>query len=232
LFYSYYLLGLQIWKITTTIAIAGISSKLARLVTKELLKRPGVHVRGSYRDIDKLPNDLKHSPRISLVQSGPYDTEALRTLISGCDVVLCCYYADDGVMLEGQKLLIDLCEEEGITRYVASDYTGDYRKLDWGDLTIKNPMKHVKAYLDARPAVNGVHVLVGLLMETFFDFFDVWDPEAKKISYWGTGNERWDLTSYQTAAEYVVAVALDPDAAGFFKCKIIRCCREFKMLTM
>ncbi|CAG5156590.1 uncharacterized protein ALTATR162_LOCUS4387 [Alternaria atra] len=201
----------------TTVAIAGISSRLALFVTQSLLKRPDVQIRGSCRDINKLPDELKSSPRITLIQSGPYDTDNLRALIRGSNVVICAYFANDETMLNAQKLLIDLCGEEGITRYIASDYTVDYRKLDWGDLPIKEPMKHVQTYLEGKPGVNGVHILVGLLMETFLDYFGIWDADKKKMRYWGSGDEKWDLTSYQTAAEYIAAVALDANATGFLK---------------
>ncbi|KAH9205698.1 hypothetical protein DL95DRAFT_317075 [Leptodontidium sp. 2 PMI_412] len=175
---------------TFTIAIAGISSRLARYVTQELLKHPNVHLRGSCRDIGKLPSDLTHSPRLLLMQAEPYDIDKLRSLVHGCDVVICCYCADDKTMLDGQKLLIDLYEE---------------------------PMKHIKAYLDSKAKVNGVHILVGLLMEAFLAYFNVWDPKANKLYYWGTGSEKWDLTTYQTAAEFVAAVALDHNAVGLLK---------------
>ena len=205
----------------TTIAIAGISSKLALDAAAELLKQPDIRLRGSCRDIDKLPAFLKDSARVALVQSGAYDNKALRSLIQGCDVVICCYFADDETMLEGQKLLIDLCEEEGVPRYIASDYTADYTKLDWGDLVTKDPMKHVKGYLDAKAKVKGVHVLVGLIMETFWAYFNVWNPDKKTIRYWGTGKEEWDLTTYHTVAQYLAAVALDPQAVGVKKCMFL-----------
>lgn len=217
---------------TTTVAIAGISSALALLITKSLLQRPDVHIRGSSRDIDKLPDDLKSSSRVTLVQSGPYDTEKLRKFVRGCDAVVCCYYASSEVMLEGQRLLIDLCEAEGITRYIASDYTADFRKLDQADLAIKNFAKDVKEYLDTKSTVRGVHILVGIFMETFLDFFGVWNTGAKEVRYWGTGNEKWDLTSYQTGADYVAAVTLDPNASGFFKCRKSNSGIDVTILTM
>ncbi|XP_014554807.1 hypothetical protein COCVIDRAFT_17492 [Bipolaris victoriae FI3] len=202
----------------TTIAIAGISSTLALLIAKSLLQQPDVHIRGSSRNINKIPDDLKSNSRISLVQSDPYDTETLRTLVRGCSVVICCYFSSNEVMLETQKSLIDLCEKEGIPRYIASDYTADYRKLDPTDLGIKNFTNDIVAYLGTKPSVKGVHILISLLIETFLDIFEVWYPEANELRYWGTGNEKWDLTSYWTAAEYVAAMALDPNASGFFNC--------------
>ena len=133
-------------------AIAGISSKLALLVAEELLKQNHreVRIRGSCRDVGKLPLWLRDSSQVSLIETRPYDEKNLRSLVSGSDVVICCYLADNTIMLEGQKLLVDLCEEEVVPRYIASDFTADYTKLDYGDVVIKDPMKHVKAYLDGK----------------------------------------------------------------------------------
>jgi hypothetical protein len=201
------------------VAIAGISSRLAREVASELLKQPCVRIRGSSRDVEKLPPFLTGCASVTLIQSRPNDREILRSLVKGCDVVICCYYADNETMVEAQKLLIDLCEQEKVPRYIASDYTADYTKLDWGDIVIKDPMKHVNAYLLSQPHVKGVHILVGLLMETFWAYFNVWDPKENKVRYWGTGNEEWELTTYHTTAQYVAAVVLDSGATGIKKCK-------------
>ncbi|KAF5852059.1 hypothetical protein GGP41_000842 [Bipolaris sorokiniana] len=197
-----------------TIAIASISSTLALLVAKSLLQQPDVRIRGSSSNISKIPDDLKSDSRISLVQSDPYDTETLRTLVRGCDMV-----HNMLLLLEqrNHKVLIDLCEKEGVPRYIASDYTVEYRKLDPTDMVINFFTNDIVAYLDTKLGVKGVHIMVGLLIETFIDLFDAWRPEANELRYWGTGNEKLDFTSYQTAAEYVAAVALDPNASGFFK---------------
>lgn len=72
--------------------------------------------------------------------------------------------------------MIDACEAEGIHRYLASDYNLDFTKLKYGQLPAKDPMKHVKDYLDTK-TIKGVHVLIGILMETFWSrFFGVWSP--------------------------------------------------------
>ncbi|KAH6625473.1 NmrA family protein-like protein [Boeremia exigua] len=201
----------------TTIAIAGIGSTLALLVAKSLLQRPDVYIRGTSRDITKLPDDLKSSSRVTLVQSGPYDTDTLRKVVHGSDAVVCCYFASNEVMIDGQKLLIDLCEEEGITRYIASDYTIDFRKLDPTDMDIKNFTLEVRDYLTTKSRVKGVHILNGFFIETFLDYIGLWNPQAKEVRYWGSGNEKWDFISYKTGADYVAAVTLDPNAFGFFK---------------
>lgn len=205
---------------TTTVAIAGISSRLALGVVAALLQRPNVTIRGSCRDASKLPTSLREDPRVSVIQTGPYDKDALRSLLKRADVAMCTYFADNQTMLEGQKLLIDLCEEEGVMRYIASDYTTDYTKLDWGDIEFKDPMKHVKAYLETKKRVKGVHVLIGLLLDMNLDWLELWDAKTKTLRYWGTGHEKWEFTTYRTAAEYVAAVAMDPSAVGVLKCTL------------
>ncbi|KAH9205320.1 hypothetical protein DL95DRAFT_397729 [Leptodontidium sp. 2 PMI_412] len=120
-------------------------------------------------------------------------------------------------MIRAQKLLIDLSEEEKVDRYLASDYTGDYTKLDYGDIVEKDPMKDIKAYLDTKPNIKGVHVLIGVFVETFLDLMGTWDSNTRTIRYWGTGTERRDLMSYRKAAQYVAAVVLDPNAIGILK---------------
>ncbi|KAK0642494.1 hypothetical protein DIS24_g8961, partial [Lasiodiplodia hormozganensis] len=200
-----------------TIAIAGIGSKLARCVAQELLRNPEVRLRGSCRDASKLPSFLTDAPNVSLVQTGVYDVEALRPFVRGCDVIICCYATFDEVMTKGQEVLIDLCEEEGVPRYIASDYTVEYTRLNWGDVPQKDSAKLVKAYLDAKRKVKGVHILIVLFMETFWSAFDCWDPEKRKLRFWGEGHETWDVMTYRTTAQYVAAAALDEKAVGILR---------------
>jgi len=205
-----------------TIALIGISGKLGRAASKALLEHQNIALRGTCRDISKLPEWLTTSSQATLTQAGPYDAEALRAVVRGSDIVICCYSADPETMLNGQKLLIDLCEEEGVPRYMASDFTTDYNGLAWGDFPWKEPMKHVKAYLDTKPKVKGVHILVGLFVETFLAGFGVWDPTHAKLFYWDSPEENvWDFTTYASAARLIAAVAMDPSASGTLTCKIV-----------
>ena len=203
----------------STIAIAGISSRLALLIAEELLKQPVVKLQGSSRDLTKLPLWIRESNRVTLVQTGVFDTDKLRSMIKGSDVVICCYLADNENMFQGQKILVDLCEEESIPRYIASDYTMDYTKIDYGDVAIKDPMKHVKAYIETKSHVKGVHVLSGLFMESYWELVVPYDPDTRTLSTWVSEDAKFDITTYRTCAQYVAAVALDDSATGVLKCK-------------
>lgn len=124
-------------------------------------------------------------------------------------------------MVDGQKALIDACEECNVPRYVASDWALDYTKLKLGELFPKNPMIHVKGYLETKK-VQAVHILIGGFMEPIFSpFFNIFDPSTNTLQYWGNGDEVIEGTTYDNAAEFTAAVILDPKATGIVRCKIL-----------
>ncbi|PYI11060.1 hypothetical protein BO78DRAFT_426108 [Aspergillus sclerotiicarbonarius CBS 121057] len=185
---------------TITVGVAGITGKFARLVVKNLCASPDVYIRGLCRNPSKLPEHFRTSPRVAIIRGEADNLETLQTFVRGCDVVVCCYLGDNTFMTDAQKLLVDSCEAES---------------LESGQHPAKDPMKAVKAHLETKRTVRGVHVLIGAFMETFWSgYFGIWHPEDFKLSYYGTGDEVWESTTYDTAAEYVAAVAMDPTAVG------------------
>lgn len=203
----------------TVIGIAGLTAKFAQCLVKALQEYPDVTIRGFCRSPKKLPQAALDRYNIDIVQ-GEYDDEnAAQTFARGCDILICCYYGDDDVMTRGQKVLIDACVKEGVPRYAPSDFAVDYTKIPDGELFPKESTKVIKKYL-VEKKVMGVHVLVSALMETFWSpFFNIFDSSNATISYWGTGNEKWELTTYGTAAAYTAALIVDKNASGVFRCE-------------
>ncbi|GKT82582.1 nmrA-like family protein [Colletotrichum tofieldiae] len=146
---------------TLTIGLAGITGKFGRLLASKLIKNPNITLRGYYRDPKRVNATLASSPQVHLFQGEAFNEDNIRKFVKGCAVVICAYLGDDKLMIEGQKKLIDACEVEGVPRYIASDWALDYTKLEFGELFPKDPMKHVKAYLDNQKTVKGVHILIG-----------------------------------------------------------------------
>ena len=201
----------------STVAIAGITGKLGTLTAEAMLETSQAQIRGFCRDKSKAAATLTGNPRVTIVEGQSDDVDAARRALRGSDVAICCYLGDDELMLHGQRVLIDAAVAEKVARYMASDYTLDYRKLSLGQLPAKDPMIHVVNYLKGK-TIKGIHVIIGVFTETFFQYVGLWDPKNYQLSKWGSGNP-WDLTTYGTAAQYMAAVALDPAASGFLKCE-------------
>lgn len=49
----------------------------------------------------------------------------------------------------------------------------------------------------------------------------IWNGARNTFTYWGTGDERWELTTYDNAAEFTAEVAIDTNANGFLSCRLI-----------
>ncbi|WYZ42206.1 hypothetical protein EsH8_V_001101 [Colletotrichum jinshuiense] len=202
---------------STVVGIAGISAKLAQCVVKALQAYPNVKIKGFCRRPEKLPQSALKNYNVEVIQGNFDDKAAVQKFVKGTDIVICCYFGSPDVMILGQKILIDACAKEGVSRYLPSDFAVDYTKIPDGELFPKQSTKIIKKYM-LHKDVAGVHVLVGTLLETFWsDYFKVYDANTQTISYWGTGEEKWDFTTYEATAAYTAALAVDKEAVGVFR---------------
>ncbi|KAH7403594.1 NmrA family protein-like protein [Cadophora sp. MPI-SDFR-AT-0126] len=200
-----------------TIAIAGITGKFAQCIAKTLLADPNVSIRGYCRNSAKLSKAILDSSRFEVIRGEFDDPEVVRKFVHGSDIVICCYFGGADLMIKGQKVLIDACEQENVPRYVASDFAVDFTKIPDEAPFPKQSTKIIMEYLKSKK-VQGVHILVGVLMETFWSpYFQLYDAQSRTLSHWGTREDIWELTTFQTAADYTAAIALDPYAAGVFR---------------
>ena len=206
----------------TNVGIAGATGRFGSLVLASLLDNANIKVRALCRNASKLDNRHTQSSQLEVIEGDVLDPSVLVKFVNGLDVVICAYLGVNDFMVRGQKALIDACEQAQVPRYIASDYTFDYMKLELGEHPAKDPMKIVHEYLQGKPHVQGVHVLVGGFIETFWSgYFQVWNPEEKSLVYWGSGEEVWEVTTYEDAARYTVAVALDGHVVGFQRCELL-----------
>jgi len=204
----------------TAVAIAGITGCLGRLITEYLLTKPNVHIHGQCRTPTKLPQSLRDDPRLTIHITSSDDITSLQAAVCGADVAICCYLGPHSLMVDGQKLLIDACIAENVGRYVAGDWSMDFRKLELGQHPPKDPMKLVQAYLEEKEMtgqIRAVHILNACFLER--PWVGIWDAKGGFLKYWGTGDERWEFTTYRNAAQFTAEVVMDKDAVGWFSCK-------------
>ena len=195
----------------STVTIAGITGKLGHLIAQAVLAYPEANIRAFCRDASKLSPTVSSNPRVHITQASSDDVAAAREAVRGSDVVICAYLGPNDFMVSSQKVLIDAAVAEKVPRYIASDWALDYTKLKLGDLPTKDPMIEIKAYLETKP-IKAVHILNGAFMQLFQMAFKQ-DP----VGYWGTGDEKWDCTSYEDCAKYTAAIAMDASASGVIK---------------
>ncbi|PVH75921.1 NAD(P)-binding protein [Cadophora sp. DSE1049] len=207
---------------STTIAIAGFTGKLANMITKSLLiSHPRVRIHGICRTPSKIAPEYLSNPNIQIFSADSNDSAALRRGLAGASACICCYLGDEKVMVEGQKMLIDACIAEKVPRYIASDWSLDFRGLDFGEHPHKDAMKHVQAYLEEKQGkgeIKGVHILNGGFMDVLTSPFAPWMKIDEGVfRYWGSGDETVDMTTYEDAAKFTAEIAVDDNANGFIE---------------
>jgi len=202
---------------TTKIAIVGFTGKMARLITTSLLNsHPNVEIHGISRSLAGIDKATSSNPRIKLFEAGATDSKALRHGLTGTSTCICCYLGDNTLMTEGQRTLIDACIAEKVPRYIASDWSFDFRGLKFGDHPSKDPMKHIQAYLEEKAAeIKGVHVLTGAFMEVMWAPHGFVNVAKGTFRYSGTGDEKLEMTTMEDSAKYTAEVAVDESINGF-----------------
>ncbi len=193
-------------------------SSLSQLITSYLVaKYPIVKINGIIRNSSKVPAKFSTNSNITIFEANSSDKVAVTKALRGSQVCICGYLGDDSLMIDGQKLLIDACIEAGVHRYIASDWSADYRSVELGEVPMKDPMKIIYAYLQDKQAagstIRGVHIFNGGFTEALLA--NVFADEARtKIHYFGSGDVGLDITTMPNVAAWTAEIAMDPNAAG------------------
>ena len=202
----------------TAIAISGANGTLGALIAKHLIAlRATVHL--IVRDASKLSEDLRANPNVKVFATPDIlDTDPLRNAVRGTSAVVCALWADNKTMVSAQKALIDACIAENVPRYIASDYSIDWTRLSLGDIPPKDPCIMIYNYLRGRTDIKGVHILTGAFSDLIVSSGEMGVDMGKNgLHYFGTGDEKWDWTTYDDSANFIAHIALDPEANGVVK---------------
>jgi hypothetical protein len=179
-------------------------SSLSQLITSYLVtKYPSVKVNGVVRNPSKVPTKIDASSNITIFEASSSNKAAVEKALEGSQVCICGYLGDNSLMIEGQRVLIDACIEAGVHRYIASDWSADYRTVELGEVPMKDPLKIIYAYLQdkqaAGSAIGGVHIFNGGFTEALLANVFADDPHTK-IHYFGSGGVGLDITTMSNVA--------------------------------
>ncbi|KAK2686007.1 hypothetical protein QWA68_015050 [Fusarium oxysporum] len=159
------------------VLVTGVTGNLGLHLIESLSSR-GHKVRGLGRSPDKLTKEQRSKLESFVKIQNYWDVDALDRACNGVDAVICAYA---GTPLQlGMHQSYDAC----IAFYQQAKLTSTIKPI-WlltGGLT--EVYFSVPGHGNFSPAYNGP-----------------WDPENKTVDIWGTGHEKWDLTTEKDAAE-------------------------------
>ncbi|KAM0335432.1 hypothetical protein ACHAQA_000478 [Verticillium albo-atrum] len=209
------------------VLIAGVTGNLG-LKLVDALHAHGHQVRGLARNQSKI--DAAHMEKLhSFVEIKTYyDIEAIDRGCSGVDAVICAYEGIAELHLDGQLILLRAAERAGVQRFVAASWSCDSRNINLGVHQSYDPGLCFRQQAQLSSKIKPIYIFTGALAEVFFSVpghgtfspahNGVWDPENKSMDVWGTGDEKWDMTTERDAAEFAAVLLGREDATegGFF----------------
>ncbi|KAF2098910.1 NAD(P)-binding protein [Rhizodiscina lignyota] len=211
------------------ILIAGITGNIGVKLLSALTQR-GHAVRGLSRSKDKLSEKDLQSLEGFYELSSWYDVDAIRKSLRGVDAVVCAYSPVPVLALDAQVLLVRIMEEEGVTRFIPSTWNADWSVLHWGDVPYYDLFLALQRQIAMSTTIEPIYIFVGIFHEVFFskpghggfgpDSHGVWDPNGpvKRAEVWGTGDEKWQLTTEEDCAEFTAELLVDlSKKAGYYR---------------
>ena len=135
-----------------TVLVAGATGMLGAKIVSALLDKGNIDVRAMVRSLDdnnaenRQKKGAMKAKGATLIEGDVMQPETLLSACAGVDVVVS-VIGNSEVTVPGQKNLIDAAKQQGVKRFIPSDYSVDYRKLDYGDNDNLDKRKEVLEYL-------------------------------------------------------------------------------------
>lgn len=200
------------------VLVVGATGMVGYEVAQSLAHRDELQVKALVR-FDANPHRQEKLQRlqslgVELVEGTLSDGDALQRACAQVETVVSCVRGDRATVIDGQIALIQAAQAAGVKRLIPSDYSVDYRRLDWGDTDNLDMRKAVLLELE-RSGLDYTLILNGILTEVLFSPFSVvFNFQRGKFNYWGDGETLFDTTTLRDVADYTTAAVLDSDLSN------------------
>ena len=203
----------------TTVLVIGSTGMLGTKIVNALLDKGETEVRamvrpGSYeKDDNKKDIDAIQAKGAIIVEGDLMKPDTLLSVCQDVDVVVSAV-GNNQVTVPGQKNAIDAAKKQGVKRFIPSDFSVDYRKLDYGDNDNLDMRKQVLEHLQAS-GLEYTLILNGAFMDIIpTPYMPQFDLENGIFKYWGDGETPVDLTTTEDTAKYVAEAVSDRELAN------------------
>lgn len=205
--------------IKSTVLVVGSTGMLGFKIVSVLVDKGNIDVKAMVRSVNdsnaenRQKIDAMKARGVAIVEGDLMQPETLLRVCEGVDVVVSAVGNND-VTVPGQKHLIDAATQRGVKRFIPSDYSVDYRKLDYGDNDNLDMRKQVFEYLQ-QSGLEYTLILNGAFMDNVgTPYTPQFDLEHQTFQYWGDGDTPLDFTTTDDTAKYVAEAVTDPGLAN------------------
>ena len=196
---------------TTTVLVAGATGDLGHRIVRALgdhdahvhvLTRPGSDsARALWGDTEG----------IEIVEASYTDPDALAAATAGVDVVVSAVNGLRPVIVDAQSALLAAAVRSGVSRFIPSDYSADYRSIAPGSNRNFELRREFAATLDAAD-IRATSVLNGAFADMLTGQAPLILFPRHRVLFWSSADQVLDFTTKDDVARTVASVALDEHA--------------------
>jgi nucleoside-diphosphate-sugar epimerase len=197
------------------VVVFGASGRLGQLISRDLLTR-GARVVAVMRDQTKAEAVALRAAGADIAALDISSAAATRLadVLSGAYAVVSALQGGPDVLVEAQRQLLVTAREQGVRRFLPSDFSFNFFTLPAG-ANINSDWRRTFADVASRDRgnVEVVHLMQGMFTDaTVAGFVGLYDRASNVVSYWGNGDTPIDWTTWEDTARFAAAAALDERA--------------------
>lgn len=144
-------------------------------------------------------------------QAAYTDRAGVVSALSGVSTVISAVSGARPVIVDAQRALLAAAVEAGVTRFIPSDYSADYRRITPGSNRNFELRREFAAELDAAP-IRVTSVLNGAFADMLTGQAPMILFKRHRVLFWSSPDQILDFTAKDDVAHIVALVALDEDA--------------------
>jgi len=201
---------------TGFVAVAGAAGQLGTLISLALRKN-GVPVRALIRPstAESRTKTLRNAG-VNIVEVEMSNIPQLTEALTGASTVVSALQGLRHVMLDVQGALLDAAVAAKVGRFIPSDYALDFTKTTPGSNRNLDLRREFHTKLD-ESGIKWTSILNGAFMELITSSQSpLVNDKWHRIMYFGSPDQKLDVTTMPDIAAYVAAVAADPNPTPNF----------------
>lgn len=199
------------------ILVAGATGDLGARIIKSLLKKNASIVALVRKGTDPEKLEQLAIPGIQVIQADYTDVQELAKTCAGVTCVVSALQGLRDVIVDAQTALLHAAVSAGVPRFIPSDFSTDFTKLEPGDNRNFDLRREFQKILDQAP-ISATSIFNGAFANILTYNIPVLDFKNKTVGYWGE-NPDWklDFTTMDDTASFTAEAAIDANSPRFLR---------------
>jgi nucleoside-diphosphate-sugar epimerase len=198
------------------IVVAGATGNLGGQIVTNLVAQ-GAEVRALVRpssDAETVRNLQKQG--VAVIVMGVWNVENIAKACVGASCVVSVLSGLREVIIDAQKVLLDAAIAAKVPRFIPSDYSLDFTKLEDGSNRNLDLRREFHAHLD-KALIKATSIFNGAFMDMLTGQMPMILFSKKRIFHWGNRNQRMDFTTVKDTAMFTACAAMDDSTPRFLR---------------